>query len=79
VAGLQIAHRYQPAQAGGDWFDVIPLNDDRVALVVGDVTGHGIHAAAIMGQLPTTGSRGGELVARVEQLGQPDLQGRHGL
>src|SRR5215470_11914603 len=58
VPGLDIAYRYQPAsraaQAGGDWFDVIPLDADQVALVVGDVTGHGIHAAAIMGQLRTT-------------------------
>jgi PAS domain S-box-containing protein len=58
VAGLDIAHCYQPAsraaQAGGDWFDVIALDDGQVALVVGDVTGHGIHAAAVMGQLRTT-------------------------
>jgi PAS domain S-box-containing protein len=58
VAGLDVAHRYQPAsraaQAGGDWFDVIPLDGRQVALLVGDVTGHGIHAAAIMGQLRTT-------------------------
>ncbi|HYZ55868.1 MAG TPA: SpoIIE family protein phosphatase [Streptosporangiaceae bacterium] len=58
VTGLQIAHRYQPAsqtaEVGGDWFDVIPLKDGQVALVVGDVTGHSIHAAAIMGQLRTT-------------------------
>jgi PAS domain S-box-containing protein len=58
VAGLQFAHRYQPAsrtaEVGGDWFDVISLEDGQVALVVGDVIGHGIHAAAIMGQLRTT-------------------------
>jgi PAS domain S-box-containing protein len=58
VAGLDIAYRYQPAtqaaQVGGDWFDVIPLDRGRVGLVVGDVTGHGIHAAALMGQLRTT-------------------------
>jgi PAS domain S-box-containing protein len=58
VAGLEIAYRYQPAgraaQVGGDWFDVIPLDAGQAALVVGDVTGHGIHAAAIMGQLRTT-------------------------
>ncbi len=57
VAGLQIAHGYQPAnrsaEAGGDWFDVLPLPDGQVALVIGDVTGHSIHAAAIMGQLRT--------------------------
>jgi PAS domain S-box-containing protein len=58
VAGLEIAYCYQPAsqgaQAGGDWFDVIALDGEQVALVVGDVTGHSIHAAAIMGQLRTT-------------------------
>ncbi|WP_435604081.1 SpoIIE family protein phosphatase [Streptomyces sp. bgisy130] len=40
--------------AGGDWFDVIPLSGARVALVVGDVVGHGIDAAATMGRLRTT-------------------------
>jgi len=58
VAGLDIAWRYQPAsrvaEIGGDWFDVIPLDHGRVDLVVGDVTGHGIRAAAMMGQLRTT-------------------------
>lgn len=38
---------------GGDWYDVIPLSGARVALVVGDVVGHGIHAAATMGRLRT--------------------------
>ncbi|MDN3297572.1 SpoIIE family protein phosphatase [Streptomyces ficellus] len=52
---LEIAYRYLPAQAGvgGDWFDVIPLPGARVALVVGDVVGHGLHAAATMGRLRT--------------------------
>ncbi|MFF4354735.1 SpoIIE family protein phosphatase [Streptomyces sp. NPDC001530] len=53
--GLEIAYRYQPAGAasevGGDWFDVIPLTADKTALVVGDVMGSGIPAAATMGQL----------------------------
>ncbi|WP_245790640.1 SpoIIE family protein phosphatase [Streptomyces monashensis] len=52
-----IASRYVPAvtQAGvgGDWFDVIPLSGARVALVVGDVVGHGIRASATMGRLRT--------------------------
>ena len=56
--GLDIAYRYQPASAadetGGDWFDAIPLTGDRTALVVGDVMGSGINAAATMGQLRTT-------------------------
>ncbi|MFI6445642.1 SpoIIE family protein phosphatase [Kitasatospora sp. NPDC050543] len=52
---VEIAHRYLPAESGvgGDWFDVIPLSGARVALVVGDVVGHGLHAAATMGRLRT--------------------------
>ncbi|MFH8570425.1 SpoIIE family protein phosphatase [Streptomyces sp. NPDC017993] len=54
-SALDVAQRYLPAQAGvgGDWFDVIPLPGARVALVVGDVVGHGLHAAATMGRLRT--------------------------
>ncbi|WP_431954983.1 SpoIIE family protein phosphatase [Actinacidiphila sp. bgisy167] len=52
---VDTASRYQPADmdhgVGGDWFDVIPLSGARVALVVGDVVGHGLHAAATMGTL----------------------------
>jgi serine phosphatase RsbU (regulator of sigma subunit) len=58
VPGIEVAYRFQPAsraaEIGGDWFDVIPLDGGRVVLVVGDVTGHGIQAAATMGQLRTT-------------------------
>ncbi|MBM9504270.1 SpoIIE family protein phosphatase/ATP-binding protein [Actinacidiphila acididurans] len=52
---LDVAYRYLPAHqsVGGDWFDVIPLSGTRVALVVGDVVGHGLHAAATMGRLRT--------------------------
>ncbi|MGW2740958.1 SpoIIE family protein phosphatase [Streptomyces sp. NPDC001450] len=52
---VEVAHRYLPAQAGvgGDWFDIIPLSGSRVALVVGDVVGHGVHAATTMGRLRT--------------------------
>jgi serine phosphatase RsbU (regulator of sigma subunit)/anti-sigma regulatory factor (Ser/Thr protein kinase) len=52
---VEVAHRYLPAKSGvgGDWFDVIPLSGTRVALVVGDVVGHGLHAAATMGRLRT--------------------------
>ncbi|MER7485533.1 SpoIIE family protein phosphatase [Streptomyces sp. NPDC126497] len=54
---LEAASRYLPAGGragvGGDWFDVIPLSGARVALVVGDVVGHGIQASATMGRLRT--------------------------
>jgi len=52
---LEIAASYLPADsetaAGGDWFDAVPVGDGRVALVVGDVVGHGVTASAAMGQL----------------------------
>ncbi len=55
LAGAQIAARYLPGThevaVGGDWFDAVELPDDRVGLVVGDVVGKGVHAAASMGQL----------------------------
>ncbi|WP_406443633.1 SpoIIE family protein phosphatase [Streptomyces sp. NBC_00631] len=57
LPGAVAAARYLPAgrgeQVGGDWFDVIPLSADRVALVIGDVMGHGIAEAATMGRLRT--------------------------
>ncbi|MFG2875477.1 SpoIIE family protein phosphatase [Streptomyces sp. NPDC048337] len=54
-SAVEVAYRYIPAEAGvgGDWFDLIPLPGARVALVVGDVVGHGLHAAATMGRLRT--------------------------
>ena len=55
--GLEVAAHYwstsRSAKVGGDWFDVIPLSGHRVALVVGDMMGHDIQAAAGMGQLRT--------------------------
>lgn len=56
VRDLDLTGRYLPAsdhEVGGDWFDVIPLPERRTGLVIGDVMGHGIHAAAVMGQLRT--------------------------
>ncbi|MDH6703704.1 serine phosphatase RsbU (regulator of sigma subunit)/anti-sigma regulatory factor (Ser/Thr protein kinase) [Kitasatospora sp. MAA19] len=57
IPGVQIAHRYLPgdpkAEVGGDWFDAIQLPGSRVALVVGDVMGHGLHSAAAMGRFRT--------------------------
>ncbi|MGW5470078.1 SpoIIE family protein phosphatase [Streptomyces chartreusis] len=56
-AAVEAAYRYLPARTraglGGDWFDVIPLSGSRVALVVGDVVGHGLRASATMGRLRT--------------------------
>ncbi|MEE1799050.1 MULTISPECIES: SpoIIE family protein phosphatase [unclassified Streptomyces] len=54
-SALDLAYRYLPAESGvgGDWFDVLALPGARVALVVGDVVGHGLHAAATMGRLRT--------------------------
>ena len=53
---LEIAGRYLPASGaslGGDWYDVFPLAEGRIGLAVGDVVGHGVEAAAVMGQLRT--------------------------
>lgn len=56
-SAVEAGARYLPsgsrAGVGGDWYDVIPLSGGRVALVVGDVVGRGLHAAATMGRLRT--------------------------
>ncbi len=55
IPGLEMAARYRPservAQVGGDWYDAILLPDGRLGLVIGDVVGHGIQAAALMAEL----------------------------
>ncbi len=52
---IEIAVRYEPAldelDVGGDWYDVFELGENRLGIVVGDVVGNGVHAAAVMGQL----------------------------
>lgn len=57
IPGVEIAHRYCPgdrrAEVGGDWFDAVQLPGSRVALIVGDVMGHGLLSAAVMGQFRT--------------------------
>ncbi|WP_431961557.1 SpoIIE family protein phosphatase [Actinacidiphila sp. bgisy160] len=57
VPGLATTARYRPAvttvQVGGDWYDVIKVADDRMVLVVGDVEGHDLDSAAVMGQART--------------------------
>jgi serine phosphatase RsbU (regulator of sigma subunit) len=52
-AGIDIAARYVPAEGdlGGDWYDAFQLPDGRFALVIGDVVGHGLESAIIMGRL----------------------------
>ena len=77
--GLELAARYLPgargAAIGGDWYDVLERPDGRVALVVGDVAGHGLRAAASMGQLRNAFRAYGlveaspaEVVARINRL-----------
>ncbi|WP_309098077.1 SpoIIE family protein phosphatase [Streptomyces sp.] len=55
IPGMSVAARYVPTggglQVGGDWYDVIPLPSGRFALVIGDVQGHDVRAAGLMGQL----------------------------
>ncbi|MFJ7265373.1 SpoIIE family protein phosphatase [Streptomyces sp. NPDC099050] len=69
---LEAAGLYLPADAdsgvGGDWFDVIPLSSARVALVVGDVTGHGLHATAMMGRLRSAVRAMADLELEPEEL-----------
>ncbi|MEA2400046.1 MAG: hypothetical protein QOK00_449 [Thermoleophilaceae bacterium] len=79
IEGLEIAARYLPASRGaaigGDWYDALERPDGRVALVVGDVVGHGLRAAAMMGQLRNAfrayglaESSPAEVMARVNRL-----------
>jgi serine phosphatase RsbU (regulator of sigma subunit) len=54
IDGLEVAARFVPAErfgVGGDWYDVFVLPDDYVGVVVGDVAGHGLRAAVVMGRL----------------------------
>jgi hypothetical protein len=55
IAGVELATRYRPgsedSRVGGDWYDALPIGDDTVVIVTGDVVGKGIHAAAAMGRL----------------------------
>ncbi|MGW7485372.1 ATP-binding SpoIIE family protein phosphatase [Streptomyces sp. NPDC054786] len=55
IPGMTVAARYVPTggglEVGGDWYDMIPLPSGRIALVIGDVQGHDVRAAGLMGQL----------------------------
>ena len=79
IEGVELAARYLPAgegaAVGGDWYDAAELPDGRVALVVGDVVGHGLRAAAVMGQLRNafraysiSDASPAELIARLNRL-----------
>jgi anti-sigma regulatory factor (Ser/Thr protein kinase)/putative methionine-R-sulfoxide reductase with GAF domain len=84
VAGLDVAARYLPSfdEVGGDWYDVIELPEGLVGLAIGDVAGHGVRAAALMGQLRTglrayalEGQPPGETLKRLDRLLQ-SIRGR---
>jgi serine phosphatase RsbU (regulator of sigma subunit) len=54
VDGIELEARFTPgagAEVGGDWYDALPLPGGRVAIVIGDVAGKGLRAAALMGEL----------------------------
>jgi PAS domain S-box-containing protein len=57
LPGVEVAARYLPGgmgsdvDVGGDWYDVFPLDNGRIGVAIGDVAGHGLRAAALMGQL----------------------------
>lgn len=71
IPDLEVAVRYQPADRelgfGGDWYEVVPLDQQRTAVIVGDVAGHGVPAAARMAQVRT-------VLSTLVQLGD-DLEG----
>ncbi|UQA96978.1 SpoIIE family protein phosphatase [Streptomyces halobius] len=86
-SAVDLAYRYLPsdnrAGVGGDWFDVIGLSGTRVGLVVGDVVGHGLQAAATMGRLRTTvralaalDLSPDELLSRLDDLVGPSAKGQ---
>ena len=85
LADIAVAARYVPAVAelavGGDWYDVVPLDNGRVAIAVGDIVGRGINAAAVMGQLRSalsavarTTDSAVEAVARLDRFAH-DIEG----
>jgi PAS domain S-box-containing protein len=86
IEGVALAARYLPAGAGtavgGDWYDAAELPDGRLALVVGDVVGHGLRAAAVMGQLRNAfrayaivESSPSEILARLNRLAMSSDEG----
>jgi serine phosphatase RsbU (regulator of sigma subunit) len=85
VPGTAVAARYLPARAearvGGDWYDVVPLTGGGLGLTIGDVSGHGVEAASLMGSL-RDGLRAaaleGEDVARATERVDRLLQSQRG-
>jgi serine phosphatase RsbU (regulator of sigma subunit)/anti-sigma regulatory factor (Ser/Thr protein kinase) len=87
LPGVDIAARYiaggAGADVGGDWYDAIPLAGGRIAMALGDVVGHGIGAAALMGQLRNAlrayaleGHSPSEVVSKLDRMVQRLEQGR---
>ena len=87
LPGVDLAARYMPggvgADVGGDWYDAIPLEGGRIGMALGDVVGHGIGAASLMGQLRNAlrayaldGHSPGEVIARLDRLVQRLEHGR---
>ncbi|HEU0248303.1 MAG TPA: SpoIIE family protein phosphatase [Gaiellaceae bacterium] len=85
VEGVQLAARYLPGSqgvaVGGDWFDALELHDGRLGLIVGDVMGKGVHAAASMGQLRNAlrafsveRLKPSSALARLDRLGDETLE-----
>jgi anti-sigma regulatory factor (Ser/Thr protein kinase) len=77
IVGVDLAVRYLPArdEVGGDWYDVVDLPGGLVGVAIGDVAGHGVRAAALMGQLRTAlrayaldGYPPGEALKRLDRL-----------
>jgi anti-sigma regulatory factor (Ser/Thr protein kinase)/putative methionine-R-sulfoxide reductase with GAF domain len=84
VVGIDVAARYLPSidEVGGDWYDVIELPGGYVGVAIGDVAGHGVRAASLMGQLRTglrayalEGQPPGETLKRLDRLLQ-SIRGR---
>jgi anti-sigma regulatory factor (Ser/Thr protein kinase)/putative methionine-R-sulfoxide reductase with GAF domain len=84
IPGMDVAAGYLPSldEVGGDWYDVVDLPHGHVGLAIGDVAGHGVRAASLMGQLRTglrayalEGHGAGETLKRVDQLLQT-IRGR---
>jgi PAS domain S-box-containing protein len=87
MPGVDLAARYMPgglgSDVGGDWYDAIPLDGGRIGMALGDVVGHGIGAASLMGQLRNAlrayaleGHSPAEVLARLDRLVQRLEQGR---